>query len=147
MKNAGWDINRLPGTESDAFLAQAHFTGAFDDKVDLFLLLIMPGHLSSIRFERNVAHRKISGLNRARAADKILRAPFSGISPARDLREVCDDHGLDKSTRLEEPCRNFSPSAGEQPFETTNIAHNFKENTMRMGHYFFGTLVLMQSQF
>ena len=60
----------------------------------------MPGHLSAIRFERDIAHGKISGLNRARATDQILRTPSSGIGPARDLREVCDDHDLDKSSRL-----------------------------------------------
>src|SRR5580700_5263506 len=95
MKNARRNIDSLAGSEPHPLLATAHFAGAFDDKVDFFLLLIMPGNLSAMRFEGDVAHRKISSLNRARPADKILRAPSCRISAAGDLREVCDDHRKD----------------------------------------------------
>jgi hypothetical protein len=110
MKNARRNVNRLSGSDDSALFAQTHFAGAFDDKVNFFLLLIVPGHLSAIRLKGNIAHRKTGGLDRARAADKILRAPAGGIGPARDFGEVCDDHDLDKSSRVEKPYRYSPPS-------------------------------------
>ena len=63
------------------------FTLALDDEVNLFLLLIVPGNLSAVRLQSNVAHGEIGRLDRGHAPDEILRATPRGIGAALDFGE------------------------------------------------------------
>ena len=93
MKDLRRDVDGLPGRHVDALFAQAHLARAFDDEVDLLLLLVVPRHLAAVRLERDVAHREIGGLNGARAADQVLRAPARRIRSPGNLRKIGNDHG------------------------------------------------------
>src|SRR5271157_3162061 len=48
------NVDGLPGVQRHALLAEAHFTGALDDEVDLFLLLIVPRHLPPVGLQGHV---------------------------------------------------------------------------------------------
>ncbi len=92
MEHARRNVDGLSGVQNGALLAQAHLRRSFDEEVDLFLLLVVPGHLPAVRFQRDVAHGKIRRLDRARAAHQVLRAPPRGIHAAGDLREIGNNH-------------------------------------------------------
>src|ERR1700722_16685991 len=131
VKNAGRNVDSFAGADAAALLAEAHFAGAFNDKVDLFLLLVMPRDLSAVRFERDIPHREIDGLNRARAADKILRAPSRGIGAASDLRKVCDDHVLQINHRLTRASRE-GPAAPVKPLPRDGRFARFLRSGLQM---------------
>ena len=46
-----------------AFSAETHFAGAFEDKIDFFLLLVVPGHLAALGLEHDVADGEVLGLD------------------------------------------------------------------------------------
>src|ERR1019366_8669901 len=48
VKDPVRNVDGLPGMQHRALLAQAHFSGSFDDEVDLFLLLVVPRHLPPV---------------------------------------------------------------------------------------------------
>ena len=87
-----WNEDGLAGVHRDALLAEAHFARAFDDEVDLLLLLVVPGHLAAVGLESHVPHRKIGRLDGAHAPDQILRAATRRIRAPGDLCKVSDDH-------------------------------------------------------
>lgn len=86
------DIDRLSRTDRDSLVTEAHLTFAFEDKVDLFLVLIVPGHLSTIRIESHVTHREIGRLDWAGPTHQILRTPTCRIAPSGDFCEIRDNH-------------------------------------------------------
>src|ERR1035437_3280743 len=88
------DVDGLPGVERHALFAEAHFAGAFDDEVDLFLLLVVPRHLPAVGLQGDVADGKISGLDGAGAPDQVLRAAPRGISASCDLGKIGDGHDI-----------------------------------------------------
>jgi len=92
VEDAAGDIHGLSGGDGGALFAEAHFSSAFDDKVDLFLLLIVPGDLAAIGFECDVSCRESRGLDGAGSADEILCAAASGVGATGDLGEIGDDH-------------------------------------------------------
>ena len=91
-KTVGGMKTACPVCTCDALLAEAHFARAFDDEVDLFLLLVVPRHLAAVRLERDVAHGEIRGLDGAHAPDQVLRAAPRRVRAPGDLREICNDH-------------------------------------------------------
>src|SRR5688500_6426316 len=74
MKYAMRNVDRLSCLQRLPLLTQAHFTSALDEEVNLFLLLVVPGHLPAIWLERDMSHRKTCRLDRARAAHQVLRS-------------------------------------------------------------------------
>src|SRR4051812_27723266 len=88
------NVDDLAGGHLDTLFAETHFARAFDDVIDLFLLLVMPRHLAAVGLQRDVAHGEVGGLNGARATHQVLRSAPRGIGAAGDLREVRDDHGV-----------------------------------------------------
>src|SRR5579871_935964 len=92
MKDAMRNVDCLAGGHRPAFLAETHLARAFDDEVDLFLVLIMPGDLSAVGLERHMPHRKIGCLDGTRAPNQVLCAPARGIGAARCFGKVSDDH-------------------------------------------------------
>src|ERR1039457_2736915 len=86
------DVDGLPGVQRHALLAQAHFTGAFDDEVDFFLLLVVPRHLPPVGLQGDVADGKVGGLDGAHAPDQVLRAAPRGISASCNLSKIGDGH-------------------------------------------------------
>jgi hypothetical protein len=59
MKFAGRDVNKLSRNERVPFASQAHLAFAGKHKVDLFLILIVPRDLSSVRFKINETHAEV----------------------------------------------------------------------------------------
>src|SRR5438034_625634 len=74
VEDAVRDVNGLAGGYGLAFFAEAHLGGTFDDEVDLFLLLVVPGDLAAIGLEGDVAHAEAGGLDGAGSADQVLSA-------------------------------------------------------------------------
>jgi hypothetical protein len=91
MKNARRNKNGLAGFYGALLVSEAHLARAFDDEIDFFLLLVVPGHLAAARFERYVTQRKVLRLDRARAANQILRSPPRRIGAPRDLVQIGND--------------------------------------------------------
>jgi hypothetical protein len=100
MEHARRDVNSLPGVHYGSFVAQAHLAFSFNDEVDLFLVLIVPGHLSAIWFEHHMSQREAGDLNGARAANQILSSPARGICSSSDGCKIRDDHRL-KDSKVE----------------------------------------------
>ena len=96
MEHARWNIHRLTDSERRLLIAQAHLTLAFQDKVNLFLILVVPRHLSTVWLKRHVTQRKGRCLNWAGAAHYILSASPGRISSSSDSCKIGDDH--DQST-------------------------------------------------
>ncbi|MGC4051990.1 MAG: hypothetical protein QM757_21830 [Paludibaculum sp.] len=71
---------------------QAHLRGAFENEVDLLLLLVVPGDLSAGLIEHDDANREVGGLNRAGAADQILRQAPGRIAAALNHGKIRHDH-------------------------------------------------------
>lgn len=67
-----------------SFLAKAHLTRPVQDEIDFFLLLVVPGHLSAMRFKRDMSKREVLWLNRAGAPGNVLRPTPRGIGAALD---------------------------------------------------------------
>jgi len=86
VKDSGRDIHSLPALYGRSLLSQTHLAAALDDKINLFLFLVVPGYLPAIRFQRDMSEREMSGLNRTRSANQVLRAPAGRIGTARNLR-------------------------------------------------------------
>src|ERR1019366_5397325 len=74
------NVDGLSGVQRHALLAEAHFAGAFDDEVDLFLFLVVPGHLPAVGLQGHVADGEVGGLYGARAPHQVLRAAPRGGS-------------------------------------------------------------------
>jgi hypothetical protein len=55
VEHAGRDVNGLTSRDHLPLVAQAYFARAFQDKIYFFLLLIMPGYLSAVGIEQDVA--------------------------------------------------------------------------------------------
>jgi hypothetical protein len=64
MEFSGRDINSLTGIQEFFLSAEAHLTSALKYEIYLFLLLAMPRNLTSLRFQRNIAHAKGGCLQR-----------------------------------------------------------------------------------
>jgi hypothetical protein len=47
MEHSPWDIHSLSRAYCPALLSKTHFPSSIQDKVDLFLLLVMPWHLAA----------------------------------------------------------------------------------------------------
>jgi hypothetical protein len=92
VKNFGRNEDGLACSNSLAFLAETHFSFSLDDKVNLFLLLVVPRNLASIRLEGDVAHGKVLCLDRGKTANEILSTTTGGVGTALDFVEVCNDH-------------------------------------------------------
>ncbi len=93
VEHAGRDVDGLAGVVSVVRSSPRHiFAGAFDDEVDLFLLLVVPRHLAAVGLQGDVAHGEIGGLDGACAADQVLGPAPGGIGAAGDLVQVGDDH-------------------------------------------------------
>src|ERR1035437_5643199 len=67
VKESGGDINRLTALHNQALAAQAHFPAALDDEINLFLGLIMPGHLAALGGQRHIADGEVPRLQGRRA--------------------------------------------------------------------------------
>src|ERR1035437_1507455 len=67
VKDPVRNVGGLPGMQHRALLAQAHFSGSFDDEVNLFLLLVVPRHLPPVGLQGHVADGEIGRLYGARA--------------------------------------------------------------------------------
>lgn len=93
VEDTGRDVNGLAGGEGLAFLTEAHFAGAFEDEVNLLLLLVVPRDLAAARVEGDVAEAEVLALDGGGAPDDVLGAASGGITPAFDLGEVGEDHG------------------------------------------------------
>src|SRR5690242_16754927 len=91
MKNARRDKDGLAGLYGALFFSQAHLAGAFDNEIDFFLLLVVPGHLAATWLECYITQRKILRLDRACAAHQILRSPARRIGAPRDLVQIGND--------------------------------------------------------
>ena len=92
VEDAAGDVDGLSGGQSHALVTEAHLTVAFDDEVDFFLFLIVPGDLSSVGFERDIAGGKRGRLDRTGTAHEVLGPAPRGVDSARDLGEIGDDH-------------------------------------------------------
>ena len=92
MEDAPWNVHSLTGSERHLLIAQAHLALALQNQVDFFLILVVPRHLSAVRFKRDVAQRKGFRLNRTRASHQVLSAPPGRISSSSDLGKIRDDH-------------------------------------------------------
>ena len=82
VKHLPRDVNGLSRADSKSFPTETHFGLAFENKVNFFLLLVVPRHLPAVWLERDVAHGELRGLDRARAAHKILCLASSRILAA-----------------------------------------------------------------
>ena len=94
VEDGGRDDIRPVRSGPRCFSSPRHISPvAFDDEVDLFLLLVVPGHLSAVRLEGDVAHGEIlvawiGLMPPTRFCVRRLRR----VRPPGDLREVGDDH-------------------------------------------------------
>ena len=71
-----------------------HFTCAFDDEVNLLLLLVVPRNLSAVGLESHVAHGECAGLNGAGSADQVLCSAPCRVGTAGDLGKIGNNHML-----------------------------------------------------
>ena len=94
MKHPWRNIDRLAGFHGALFFSEAHLSGAFGDKVDFLLFLVMPRHLPAARLQRYVAKRKMRALNRTSAAYQVLRLSARRISAPRDLFQIRDNQSV-----------------------------------------------------
>lgn len=100
MEHARRDVDGLSSMEPGFLVAEAHLALSFEDEIDLFLILVVPGHLPAVWIERDVSKREIGGLDRARAANEILSQSPRGIRTSGDICKVRDDHRL-KNSKME----------------------------------------------
>jgi hypothetical protein len=61
MENAVWNINGLAGFHCAPLLAKTHFAAAFDDEIDLFLILVVPRDLAAVGFQSYITQTEVSG--------------------------------------------------------------------------------------
>ena len=92
MKDTGWNIDSLPCLDRASLFTQAHLAAAFHNEIDLFLLLIVPGHLAAVRFQSDIAQGKIRRLDGTHASYQILRAPPRRERAAGYLRQIGNNH-------------------------------------------------------
>jgi len=92
MKDPWRDIDRLAAGDNLSFLSKAHFRPPLQNKIDLFLLLIMPRDLPAAGFQRDMTHGKMPGLDGGSAADKVLSPPAGGIPASINNAQVCYNH-------------------------------------------------------
>ena len=92
MKDARRDVDGLPSAKNLPLFAQAHLGHAFEDKVNFLLVLVMPGHLATAGFERDVPHREVAGLNGTGSAYQVLGASPGRVGAAGDMGEIGYGH-------------------------------------------------------
>jgi len=92
MKNPGRDVNHLSSRDCLTLGTEAHFSGAFDDKIHLLLLLVVPWNLPAFGVQRDISHAEVFCLNGSCSSGEVLGSASGGIPPAFDLREIRDDH-------------------------------------------------------
>ncbi len=92
MKDARRNVNGLAGCDGATLSAETHFAGAFQDEIDFFLILIVPGDLTAVRLQSDMAESEVGCLNGAYATHEILSFAAGRILPAGDFRQVGDDH-------------------------------------------------------
>src|SRR5688572_15479050 len=92
VKHLWRDVSSLPAGDCPPLFAEAHLPGALDDEVNLLLLLVMPRHLSTVRFQHHVAHRKTAGLYRRGATHEVARTAPGRISAAGHLVDIGNCH-------------------------------------------------------
>jgi len=73
-------------------MPQAHLARAFDNKVNLLLLLIVPWHLTAVRIQRHISQAEVLRLYGRCASDDVLCAAFCRISAALYVCEIRYDH-------------------------------------------------------
>src|ERR1035438_6688803 len=52
MEHAPWNVHSLTGSERHLLIAQAQLALALQNQVDFFLILVVPRHLSAVRFQQ-----------------------------------------------------------------------------------------------
>jgi len=92
MEDPRRDIDRLAAGDNLSFLSKAHFRPPLKNKIDLFLLLIMPRDLTTAGFQRDMTHRKMPGLDGGCAPDKVLSPPAGRIPAPLNNAQVCYNH-------------------------------------------------------
>ena len=65
---------------------------AFDDEVDLFLLLVVPRHLAAVRLQRDMAHGEVGGLDGAHAATRFCVRRRAGYVRPAICMKIGNDH-------------------------------------------------------
>ncbi len=86
-------VDDLPGFDFLAFGIDTNLAASLYDKIDLFLLLIMPGHLATIRFENDIAHGEALRFNRlATLPDQTAGPTTRGKLTTLKFRKICYDH-------------------------------------------------------
>src|SRR5438105_368299 len=65
MEHAWRDVDSLSSVDHGSLVSEAHLALSLNDEVDLFLVLVVPGHLPAVWIERDVSERKIGGLDGA----------------------------------------------------------------------------------
>ena len=92
VKHAMRNENRLARRKRLPLFAQAHLAGSFDDEVNLLLVLVVPGNLPALWFQRDKSHAEILCLDGRYSADKVLGATTRRIGASFDLFKVGDNH-------------------------------------------------------
>src|SRR5690349_10820564 len=100
VKDARGNVDSLSSVNRGALVAETHFTASFQDEIDLFLGLIVPGHLPTIWIESDVSEREACSLDGTRATHEILGQPARGIASPGDLCQVCDSHSFTPSIEM-----------------------------------------------
>ena len=86
VKDPGWDVGRLAGAEAAALFAEAGLACSRHYEVQLFLLLVVPGHLATPRFQGHISHAEILSLYRRGPTGEVLCPAACGIASASDVR-------------------------------------------------------------
>ena len=94
VENTRRNIDDVPRVHGSPLPAQAHFAGPLHDVVDLLLLLIVPGHLASVRVQDHGPHAEAGGLNGRRSAHQVPRLPAGGETAGVQPVETGNDHLL-----------------------------------------------------
>ena len=90
--NSGGNVDGLACFDRCSFGAQAHFALAFENQVNLFLLLIVPRHLAAMGLQCDAPHREALGLDGAGSPHQILRSAACRVSTSGNFRKVSYDH-------------------------------------------------------
>jgi len=92
VEDSRGDIDRLSAFQCLPFRSKAHLCRAFDDIVDLFLFLIVPGNLSTPRLQRDMTHGEVLRLDWGCTSNEILCPPPGGVPPSFDMTQICNNH-------------------------------------------------------
>jgi hypothetical protein len=92
VKGTGWNVDGLAGGDDFALVTDADLRASVEYQVDLFLFVIVPGDLTSIRVEADHAHAEVGGLDRAGTANNVSGSPASWETTAFNFRKIRDIH-------------------------------------------------------